>query len=71
MKSARPPCGGGSGPKAISEFPKHNISQSLPFPQITDRSLLEVLRVIWWGQIRDGNRLPAEPGVILIEGGPT
>ena len=37
--------------------------------QTTDRSLIEVLRVIWWGQIREGHRMPAEKGVILIDGG--
>jgi hypothetical protein len=36
-------------------------------PQITDRSLVKVLRVIWWGQVRDGHRMPAEKGVILLE----
>ena len=42
---------------------------SLISPQSTDRSLVEVLRVIWWGQIREGHRMPAEKGVILIDGG--
>jgi hypothetical protein len=39
-------------------------------PQITDRSLTEgYLRVIWWSQWREGVRLPAEKGVILLDGG--
>ena len=36
---------------------------------VTDRSLVEVLRVIWWRHIRDGHRIPAQPGVILNEVG--
>jgi hypothetical protein len=27
------------------------------------------LRDLWWRQLRLGHRLPAEPGVILLEGG--
>ena len=40
-----------------------------PQQQVTDRSLVEALRVIWWGQAALGNRMPPEPDVILIEGG--
>ncbi len=36
---------------------------------VTERSLtLGNLRVIWWSQWRQGNRLPAEKGVIVLEG---
>ena len=41
---------------------------SLISPPTTDRSLVKVLRVIWWGQIREGHRMPAEKGVILVNG---
>ncbi len=38
--------------------------------RITNRSLtLGNLRIIWWSQWRQGYRLPAERGVIVIEGG--
>ena len=26
------------------------------------------VRQVWWNQIRLGNRLPAEPGVIVLDG---
>ena len=38
--------------------------------QVTDRNLmLGYLRAIWWSQRRQGHCLPAERGVIVIEGG--
>jgi len=37
--------------------------------QRTERSLVEVLREIWWGQAALGHRMPAERDVILIDGG--
>ncbi len=45
MKSARPPKGGGNGPKVISKFPKHNISNNRPFVQV---SLADLLRRLAW-----------------------
>jgi hypothetical protein len=37
---------------------------------VTERSLtLGNLRVIWWNQAREGVRLPAERGIILLDGG--
>ncbi len=41
-----------------------------PDNRVTDRSLtLGYLRALWWHQHRLGHRLPAELGVILIDGG--
>lgn len=38
--------------------------------QVTNRSLtLGHLRAVWWSQWREGHRLPAELGVIVILGG--
>ena len=38
--------------------------------QVTSSNLiLGNLRVLWWNQCREGVRLPAEVGVILIDGG--
>ncbi len=57
------------GDRFGNRFSRDSNTISLTPPPITDRSLVEVLRVIWWGQIREGHRMPAEMGVILIEGG--
>ena len=67
MRNARPGrrSGSGRGDSKLKQQDKP-ISHSL---QVTDRSLLEALRIIWWGQAALGNRMPAEKGVILIEGG--
>ena len=48
-----------------------SLHRSAPEPQaLTNRNLLlGQLRAVWWFQWRAGVRLPAEPGVILIEGG--
>ena len=41
-----------------------------PEHPITDRNLLlGHLRAVWWSHWREGTRLPAERGVILIDGG--
>jgi hypothetical protein len=41
-----------------------------PEHPITDRNLLlGHLRAVWWNHWREGTRLPAERGVILIDGG--
>ena len=69
MRKARSPGARASGRgKSKSKQESKPYSYSL---QPTDRSLLEVLRTIWWGQAALGNRMPAERGVILIEGSST
>ncbi len=42
-----------------------DVAQLIPRP-IRDDELPE-LRALWWRQARLGHRLPAEPGIILIE----
>jgi hypothetical protein len=44
-----------------------DVAQLVPRP-IGPGELAE-LRVVWWRQAALGNRLPAEHGVIVIEGG--
>lgn len=59
--------GGGAGDNEISPVSNSNSSHA---PQLTDRSLtLAHLRTIWWSQWRQGYRLPAEKGLIVIDGG--
>ncbi len=67
MRNARPGrrSGSGRGDSKLKQQDKP-ISHSL---QVTNHSLVKALRTIWWGQAALGNRMPAEPGVILIEGG--
>ena len=43
------------------------VSQLVPRPVLPDE--IPELRAIWWRQIALGHRFPAEPGVIVIEGG--
>jgi hypothetical protein len=67
MNSAGP--SGKTGPAEVAaEFHRFQGSYSgNPLaPQDTDE--LD-LRRLWWRVWRHGHRLPAEPGIILIEGG--
>jgi hypothetical protein len=45
----------------------------VPVDQLVPRSMRREeardVRRVWWNQARLGYRLPAEPGMILIEGG--
>ena len=53
-------------------FSRDSITTSPQSPQTfvgLDEIVSAQVRDIWWRQIRLGNRLPAEPGVILIRGG--
>ena len=43
------------------------VSQLLPRPVRRDE--LRELRRLWWAHAREGHRLPAEAGIIAIEGG--
>ena len=60
---------GAAGDRFGNRFSRDSNTISLTPPQITSHSLVKALRVIWWGQIREGHRMPAEKGVILIDGG--
>ena len=69
MKIARFPGTGERGP-GKSDDSKKQDSACIRSLQVTEKSLtLGNLRVIWWSQWRQGHRLPAERGVILIDGG--
>ena len=46
-----------------------DIADLVPRPVRADE--IPELRAIWWRQARLGHRLPAERGVIVIEGGRT
>jgi hypothetical protein len=59
---------GAAGDTLGNRFGSDSNTISPAPPQIATRSLVEALRVIWWGQVREGHRLPAEKGVILIDG---
>ena len=52
----------GDGPDTNLEVP---VSQLVPRPVRPDE--IPELRAIWWRQIAHGIRLPAEPGVILLD----
>ena len=58
---------GAAGDRFGNHFSHDSNTISPKPPQITERSLVKVLRVIWWGQVREGRRMPAEKGVILLE----
>ncbi len=38
-------------------------------PRLVRNSEIPELRALWWRQWCQGNRLPAEPEIILLEGG--
>ncbi len=40
----------------------------VPFPSLSTSAILDA-RAIWWRQAALGHRLPAQPGIILIDGG--
>jgi len=63
---------GAAGDKAGNHFSQDFLTTSptLPQPIVRLDELIQAqVRAVWWRQLRHGNRLPAEPGVILIEGG--
>ncbi len=74
-KRRAPPGGSGASSKIIaavnSDGSNHSLeiptSQLLPRPVRPDE--LPELRAIFWRQVALGHRLPAERGVIVIEGG--
>ncbi len=74
-KEKAPPGGNGASSKFIAavngDKSDHtvfvDVSQLLPRPVRPDE--IPELRAIWWRQIALGHRLPAELGVILLDGG--
>jgi hypothetical protein len=60
---------GAAGDQVRNHFSQDFLTTSPTPPQVTDRSLVEPLPVIWWGKAAPGHRLPAEPDVIVIAGG--
>ena len=77
-KRRAPPAGYGGAPQKIialgsGDILEHSldisVSQLVPRPVRTDE--IPELRAIYWRLARLGLRLPAELGVIVIEGGTT
>ncbi len=76
-KQRRAPPGGSRGAPletialGSGDISEHSLSiptsQLLPRPVRPDE--LPELRAMWWRQVALGHRLPAELGVIVIEGG--
>ncbi len=64
------PAGGGGGGKDKNKGSSLTIVDYhiVPFPSLSTSSILDA-RAIWWRQKAQGHRLPAERGVILIDGG--
>jgi hypothetical protein len=63
---------GAAGDKSRNHFSQNFLTTSptLPQPIVRLDELIQAqVRALWWRQRRDGNRLPAEPGMILIGGG--
>jgi hypothetical protein len=61
--------GPAEGVKHKSKAPNSTFREApQPFARL-DELVCAQVRTLWWRQRRDGNRLPAEPGVILIPGG--
>ncbi len=64
------PAGEGGGGKdknkgsSLTKLDYHTV----PFPSLSTSAILDA-RAIWWRQKAQGHRLPAELGVILIDGG--
>ena len=64
---------GASEDIAISNSDGSDTSLEIPLSQLRHRPIgpgeLASLRAMWWRQAGAGHRLPAEPGVIIVEGG--
>ena len=61
--------GAAGGDKYKSKV-ENNASPEFPQPFVRlDKLVCAQVRALWWRQRRDGNRLPAESGIIVIEGG--
>ena len=68
---------GGSGPSseiiAANNSDNSDTSLEIPVSQLLPRPIrpdeISELRALWWRQARLGHRLPAELGVIVLEGG--
>ncbi len=73
-RSARPPAGSSASKDiALGSNDSSDHSLSLDRAQLRPRPIgpgeLASLRALWWRQASTGHRLPAEFGVILLEGG--
>jgi hypothetical protein len=73
MKSPAPGRRSGAGAKVSNTEKSHRLYSGLrsspqAFSRLDDLTVTE-LRAIWWRQLRLGRRLPAERGIILIDGG--
>ena len=74
-KRGAPPGGSGTPLKnialSIGDISEHSdsicVSQLLPRPVRPDE--ITELRALWWRQAALGHRMPAELGVIVLEGG--
>ncbi len=62
------PAGGGGGGKDKGSSLTILDYHIVPFPSLSTSAMLDA-RAIWWRQAALGYRLPAERGVILIDGG--
>ena len=60
--------GDNSGNHVSQDSPITSPTLPQPFAGL-DELICAQVRALWWRQRRDGNRLPAEPGMILIDGG--
>jgi hypothetical protein len=60
---------GAAGDQVRNHFSQDFLTTSPTPPQVTDRSLTDVLRAMWRDQVRPGHRMPAELGGIRGEGG--
>ncbi len=61
--------GAAEGVKHKSNKPDNTFREvPQPFARL-DELVCAQVRALWWRQRRDGNRLPAQRGVILIDGG--
>ncbi len=58
-----------AGKEDLSHITFVNVTDLIPRPIRADE--IPMLRAMWWRQARLGHRLPAERGVIVIEGGRT
>lgn len=74
-KRRGPPGGGDPSSENVATGNGDNLDTSLDFPvsQLRPRPIdpdeLAILRAMWWRQASAGHHLPAEIGVIVIEGG--
>ena len=67
----KPPFGGTASSvtgKIRQPLPTMEASSRPPAPPLADLPLA-ALRCVWWSHRRHGHTLPAEPGIIVLDGG--